>query len=49
VPGDINVDFEDVRTVMGGRPSDMMGTAKANGPRPHRGRTSRLPLLEGVR
>jgi len=32
VPGHVNVDFEDVRTVMGEPGKAMMGTARANGP-----------------
>jgi len=47
VPGLVNVDFEDVRTVMGEPGKAMMGTATGQrpGPRPHRGRASRgLPV-----
>jgi cell division protein FtsZ len=47
VPGHVNVDFEDVRTVMGEPGKAMMGTALASwpGPRAHRCRTgSGLPV-----
>ncbi|GAB4212149.1 MAG: cell division protein FtsZ [Rhodoferax sp.] len=51
VPGHVNVDFEDVRTVMGEPGKAMMGTALAAGP--DRARTAAehavaCPLLEGV-
>ena len=51
VPGDINVDFEDVRTVMGEPGKAMMGTAKANGPDRARIAAEQAvacPLLEGI-
>ena len=42
--GQVNVDFEDVRTVMGEPGKAMMGTATASpGPRPHRRRAGHLP------
>jgi cell division protein FtsZ len=42
VPGHVNVDFEDVRTVMGEPGKAMMGTALARpGPRAHRRRAGR--------
>lgn len=49
--GDVNVDFEDVRTVMGEPGKAMMGTAVASGP--DRARTAAeqavaCPLLEGI-
>ena len=51
VPGHVNVDFEDVRTVMGEPGKAMMGTAVASGP--DRARISAeqavaCPLLEGI-
>jgi cell division protein FtsZ len=51
VPGDINVDFEDVRTVMGEPGKAMMGTAKASGPDRARIAAEQAvacPLLEGI-
>ena len=51
VPGHVNVDFEDVRTVMGEPGKAMMGTALAHGP--DRARIAAeeavaCPLLEGI-
>jgi cell division protein FtsZ len=51
VPGHVNVDFEDVRTVMGEPGKAMMGTAVASGP--DRARIAaeqavKCPLLEGI-
>ena len=51
VPGHVNVDFEDVRTVMGEPGKAMMGTATASGP--DRARIAAehavaCPLLEGI-
>ena len=51
VPGHVNVDFEDVRTVMGEPGKAMMGTAVANGP--DRARIAaeqavKCPLLDGI-
>jgi cell division protein FtsZ len=51
VPGTVNVDFEDVRTVMGSTGKAMMGTAVASGP--DRARIAaehavECPLLEGL-
>jgi cell division protein FtsZ len=51
VPGHVNVDFEDVRTVMGEPGKAMMGTAVASGE--HRARVAAesavaCPLLEGI-
>jgi cell division protein FtsZ len=51
VPGHVNVDFEDVRTVMGEPGKAMMGTAVANGPDRARLAAEQAvacPLLEGV-
>lgn len=51
VPGEINVDFEDVRTVMGEPGKAMMGTAIANGPDRARIAAEQAvacPLLEGI-
>ena len=51
VPGHVNVDFEDVRTVMGEPGKAMMGTAAANGPDRARIAAEQAvacPLLEGV-
>ncbi len=51
VPGHVNVDFEDVRTVMGEPGKAMMGTAKANGPDRARLAAEQAvacPLLEGI-
>jgi cell division protein FtsZ len=51
VPGDINADFEDVRTVMGEPGKAMMGTALANGPDRARIAAEQAvacPLLEGI-
>ena len=51
VPGEINVDFEDVRTVMGEPGKAMMGTAVANGPDRARIAAEQAvacPLLEGI-
>jgi cell division protein FtsZ len=51
VPGHVNVDFEDVRTVMGEPGKAMMGTALANGPDRARIAAEQAvacPLLEGV-
>ena len=51
VPGDINVDFEDVRTVMGEPGKAMMGTARASGPDRARIAAEQAvacPLLEGI-
>jgi cell division protein FtsZ len=51
VPGHVNVDFEDVRTVMGEPGKAMMGTAVANGPDRARIAAEQAvacPLLEGV-
>ena len=51
VPGHVNVDFEDVRTVMGEPGKAMMGTAKANGPDRARIAAEQAvacPLLEGI-
>ena len=42
VPGHVNVDFEDVRTVMGEPGKAMMGTATANGLLAHARATARL-------
>jgi cell division protein FtsZ len=50
VPGHVNVDFEDVRTVMGEPGKAMMGTAAANGPDRARIAAEQAvacPLLEG--
>ena len=50
-PGLINVDFEDLRTVMGERGTAMMGTATANGPDRARLAAEKAiacPLLEGA-
>ena len=52
VPGHVNVDFEDVRTVMGEPGKAMMGTARGYrpGPRAHRRRTGGgLPAAGGHR
>jgi cell division protein FtsZ len=51
VPGNVNVDFEDVRTVMGEPGKAMMGTALAAGPDRARIAAEQAvacPLLEGV-
>jgi len=51
VPGHVNVDFEDVRTVMGETGKAMMGTAAASGPDRARIAAEQAvacPLLEGV-
>jgi len=51
VPGHVNVDFEDVRTVMGEPGKAMMGTALANGPDRSRIAAEQAvacPLLEGI-
>ncbi len=51
VPGHVNVDFEDVRTVMGEPGKAMMGTAMASGPDRARIASEQAvasPLLEGV-
>ncbi|MEY4975102.1 MAG: Cell division protein FtsZ [Pseudomonadota bacterium] len=51
VPGHVNVDFEDVRTVMGEPGKAMMGTAMASGPDRARIAAEQAvacPLLEGV-
>ena len=51
VEGDINVDFEDVRTVMGEPGKAMMGTARATGPDRARIAAEQAvacPLLEGI-
>jgi cell division protein FtsZ len=51
VPGHVNVDFEDVRTVMGETGKAMMGTAAATGPDRARIAAEQAvacPLLEGV-
>ena len=51
VPGTVNVDFEDVRTVMGEPGKAMMGTAVASGPDRARIAAEQAvacPLLEGV-
>ncbi|SFB67335.1 cell division protein FtsZ [Polaromonas sp. OV174] len=51
VPGNVNVDFEDVRTVMGEPGKAMMGTAKSNGPDRARIAAEQAvacPLLEGI-
>ena len=51
VPGQLNVDFQDVRTVMGEPGKAMMGTAKANGPDRARIAAEQAvacPLLEGI-
>jgi cell division protein FtsZ len=51
VPGLLNVDFEDVRTVMGEPGKAMMGTAVANGPDRARIAAEQAvacPLLEGI-
>ena len=51
VPGEINVDFEDVRTVMGEPGKAMMGTAVASGPDRARIAAEQAvacPLLEGI-
>jgi cell division protein FtsZ len=51
VPGNINVDFEDVRTVMGEPGKAMMGTALASGPDRARIAAEQAvacPLLEGI-
>ncbi|MFM9880061.1 MAG: cell division protein FtsZ [Burkholderiaceae bacterium] len=51
VPGNVNVDFEDVRTVMGEPGKAMMGTAVANGPDRARIAAEQAiacPLLEGI-
>jgi cell division protein FtsZ len=51
VPGHVNVDFEDVRTVMGEPGKAMMGTAAANGPDRARIAAEQAvacPLLEGI-
>ncbi len=51
VPGHVNVDFEDVRTVMGEPGKAMMGTATASGPDRARIAAEQAvacPLLEGV-
>ncbi|ARU06236.1 cell division protein FtsZ [Comamonas serinivorans] len=51
VPGHVNVDFEDVRTVMGEPGKAMMGTALASGPDRARIAAEQAvacPLLEGV-
>src|SRR6478735_7727285 len=51
VPGHVNVDFEDVRTVMGEPGKAMMGTAAASGPGRARIAAEQAvacPLLEGI-
>jgi len=51
VPGEINADFEDVRTVMGEPGKAMMGTAVASGPDRARIASEQAvacPLLEGI-
>ena len=51
VPGHVNVDFEDVRTVMGEPGKAMMGTASASGPDRARLAAEQAvacPLLEGI-
>ena len=51
VPGHVNVDFEDVRTVMGEPGKAMMGTAVADGPDRARIAAEQAvacPLLEGI-
>jgi cell division protein FtsZ len=51
VPGHVNVDFEDVRTVMGEPGKAMMGTAAADGPDRARIAAEQAvacPLLEGI-
>src|SRR5207237_557055 len=51
VPGHVNVDFEDVRTVMGEPGKAMMGTAIASGPDRARIAAEQAvacPLLEGI-
>ncbi len=51
VPGHVNVDFEDVRTVMGEPGKAMMGTAVASGPDRARVAAEQAvacPLLEGI-
>jgi cell division protein FtsZ len=51
VPGHVNVDFEDVRTVMGEPGKAMMGTASADGPDRARIAAEQAvacPLLEGI-
>jgi cell division protein FtsZ len=51
VPGHVNVDFEDVRTVMGEPGKAMMGTAAAKGPDRARIAAEQAvacPLLEGI-
>ena len=51
IPGLVNVDFEDVRTVMGEQGKAMMGTAVASGPDRARIAAEQAvacPLLEGV-
>jgi len=51
VPGHVNVDFEDVRTVMGEPGKAMMGTAMASGPDRARIAAEQAvacPLLEGI-
>lgn len=51
VPGNVNVDFEDVRTVMGEPGKAMMGTAIASGPDRARIAAEQAvacPLLEGI-
>ena len=51
VPGHVNVDFEDVRTVMGEPGKAMMGTARASGPDRSRIAAEQAvacPLLEGI-
>ncbi len=51
VPGHVNVDFEDVRTVMGEPGKAMMGTAEASGPDRARIAAEQAvacPLLEGI-
>ena len=51
VPGHVNVDFEDVRTVMGEPGKAMMGTAAASGPDRARIASEQAvacPLLEGI-
>jgi cell division protein FtsZ len=51
VPGHVNVDFEDVRTVMGEPGKAMMGTAAAQGPDRARIAAEQAvacPLLEGI-
>ncbi len=51
VPGHVNVDFEDVRTVMGEPGKAMMGTARASGPDRARIASEQAvasPLLEGI-